>query len=483
MRSLSAQEGISRPRSLTKRTNLMLVVFFTLLTILLTTFVILTWEKVFLKPVFSMVAARYPGEQERETRQRVQQRIEHFFISITVDVIVVTMLLRLVGRQQRELAASEERYRALFEHASDGIGLMTVEDHRLLEVNKKFCDIFGCEPQEMIGKNAEELARTAAHDSLSSALPELLMSDVPRESELTLHPSSGPPLPVSVSSSTLSMGDESLLILLVRDLSVRKRLEAEKEEIQRQLFQSSKLASIGELSAGVAHEINNPLNGIINYAELLKDDGIARTDEQQHMLDGIIDEGQRIAMIVRNLLTFARRDAKELTRVSVADAINTSLVLFRYQLQKEGISVELDIPAELPPVRAESSRLRQVVVNMISNAHHALRARQGDGPKLFRITARAAERAGKQVVLLEFYDNGTGVAPAHRDKLFDPFFTTRRDGGGTGLGLSLSFGIVKVFGGTISVESEEGVFTRFTVELPVMEAQERHYADGVAGGR
>jgi signal transduction histidine kinase len=342
-----------------RRSNLYFVLFFTLLTFCLTTVVILTWEKVLMTPVFSLVAEHYPGEQESLTRWRVQQRLEHFFISITVDVIVVTMLLRLVGRQQRELAASEERYHALFEHASDGIGVMTAGDHKFVEVNKKFCDI--------------------------------------------------------------------------------------------------------------------------NFAQLLKDAGIAQTDMQRSMLDGIIDEGQRIAKIVRNLLAFARHEPQELSRVNVAEAINTSLALFTHQLQKDGINVELDIAADLPPVRADGSRLRQVVVNMISNAHHALQARTSAEPKLFCITAPAAVRAGRPTVRLEFFDNGTGVPRAHRDKIFDPFFTTKRNGGGTGLGLSLSFGIIKDFGGTISVDSEEGVFTRFTVELPALALREKQYADGVAG--
>src|SRR3712207_8511849 len=108
---------------------------------------------------------------------------------------------------------------------------------------------------------------------------------------------------------------------MIRDLRERRRLEAEKEQMQRQLFQSSKLASIGELSAGVAHEINNPLNGVLNYAQLLKDDGVARTEEHRRMLDGIIGEGERIARIVRDLLTFARHDPTQLTRVSLAETI------------------------------------------------------------------------------------------------------------------------------------------------------------------
>src|SRR3712207_1841560 len=160
---------------------------------------------------------------------------------------------------------------------------------------------------------------------------------------------------------------------MIRDLRERRRLEAEREQMQRQLFQSSKLASIGELSAGVAHEINNPLNGIINFAQLLKDDGVARTDEQRRMVDGIIGEGERIARIVRDLLTFARHDPRELTRVNLAETIEASMSLFGHQFVKDGIELEVEVEDGLPPVLADGSRLRQVVINMISKDRKSTR--------------------------------------------------------------------------------------------------------------
>jgi two-component system, NtrC family, sensor kinase len=129
-------------------------------------------------------------------------------------------------------------------------------------------------------------------------------------------------------------------------------------------------------------------------------------------------------------------------------------------------------------VRADSSRLRQVVVNLISNARHSLRAK-ADSPgerKTFRISARRAGSSGAALVRTEFYDNGIGIKREDLGKVFDPFFTTRRETGGTGLGLSISFGIVRDHGGTISVESEEGEFTRFTLDLPAAEAREVEYA-------
>jgi PAS domain S-box-containing protein len=438
-----------------------MIVAFTVLTIFLTTFVILTWEQLLRPPFFAWTERRYPYNAER--RATIQQRVEHFFISMTVDLIVVSLLLRLVGRQQRELIGSEKRYRALFEHASDGIGVVNAGDFKLVEANNKFCEIFSCPPQGLIGRDIRQLLRA---DATPDALTALLRSDASEESEMEVETSAGTSLPVAVSSSAIATDSERLIMLIVRDLSARKRLEAEKAEIQQQLFQTSKLASIGELSAGVAHEINNPLNGLINFAQLLQDEETDRPEFDRQMIQGIIDEGSRIAAIVRGLLTFARHDSQELRRTSISDIINTSISLFGRQLEKDGIRVEVDVEENLPNVRADGSRLRQVVVNMISNAHHALKSKQSDD-KLLRISARRAVRNGGEGVLrLEFFDNGVGVRREVMNRLFDPFFTTRRDTGGTGLGLSISFGIIRDHGGTITVESEEREFTRFIAELP-----------------
>jgi PAS domain-containing protein len=294
-----------------EKNNLKIIFFFILLTTTLTISVILLWEKVLLNPFYGWVDVRYPGVENAERRRLIQQRTEHFFISVTVDSIVVTLLLGVVRRQQRKLSESEERYRLLFEHANDGIGVISVPDFKIVQVNRKFGEILGYAQPELIGKNVRELAQrnsdgttseglskwiddTIAH-STSGQLPELdirklyqcpirgmlaelyarlavfVVSSAPEsnEQELQIQTPAGANVPVSASFSTLATGRERLIILIIRDLSERKRLEAEKAEMQRQLFQSSKLASIGELSAGVAHEINNPLNGIINFAQLL----------------------------------------------------------------------------------------------------------------------------------------------------------------------------------------------------------------------
>jgi PAS domain S-box-containing protein len=462
--------------------SLKVVLFFALLTMLVTAVVIIVWEKLLMLPVNAWLAANFAdgGRLPYVTTQR----FEHFFISTTVDVLIVTLLLRIVARQQRRLLASEKRYRALFEHASDGIGVIRADDHRVVDVNNKFCEIIGCQAKGLVGNKVQDLVRASGDGARAELLARLLGGEAVDETEMELKRPGGGTVSVVVSTNVITSDGERLVILIIRDLSERRRLEAEKEVMQRQLFQSSKLASIGELSAGVAHEINNPLNGIINFAQLLKDDEVARTAEQRRMIDGIIDEGERIARIVRDLLTFARHDPRELVRVHLGETISASMSLFGHQFVKDGIEVEIDVPEDLPPVMADGSRLRQVVINMISNAHHALRSKAGGG-KVLRVAARAVGDAGGARVRVEFFDNGAGIRREDIDKVFDPFFTTRRADGGTGLGLSLSFGIVREYGGTITVESTEGSHTRFVVELPAAGAGgvEHEHATSVAGGR
>src|SRR5687768_10589868 len=452
-----------------------LIVFFVLFTVLLTIGVIAFYELTIRPPFFAWVDKRYPGEANVQRRWDIKQRVEHVVISLMVDAMVVTLLLRLVHRQQRQLRTSEERYRALFEQARDGIGVVRLSDYRLIEANNKACEILGLRQQDCVDRDVREIFHAATP---SPAADLIRFNDHSSgENELTIQTAQGQTLPISVSFTPLSTEGEKVTIMSLRDLSMRKKLEAEREEMQRQLYQSSKLASIGELSAGVAHEINNPLNGIINFAQLLKDEETSRSEFEQQMIDGIIDEGERIAQIVRGLLTFASADTQQLKQVHLADSIKTSIALFGRQFEKDGIEVEIDLEPDLPMVRADSSRLRQVVVNLISNAYHALKATPAESreQKLFRITARRDGIAG-QIVRVEFYDNGIGIKREYLNKVFDPFFTTRRETGGTGLGLSVSFGIIRDFGGTITVESEQGEFTRFIIELSASDVWEANYA-------
>lgn len=471
-----------------KLNNAKLIISFTALTVALTWIVIFAYGQFLRQPFYAWVETSWPDNVRLQ--DQIEQSVEHFFISTVVDMVIVSLLLRLVNHQQRELLDSEKRYRALFEHASDGIGVVSASDHLLVEINKKFSTILGYDQPSLIGKHVCELFENGNCQSdkqsevaaCRSSDKELDAQTWSRGGEITIRTASGAPLIVSVSCDNISTGKEKLFILIIRDLTEHLRLEREKQEMQRQLFQTSKLASIGELSAGVAHEINNPLNAMVNFAQLLKDDGVARDKTQQQMLNGIIEEGGRIARIVRDLLTFARQDPHMLVQVAIAEVLGNSVSLFGHQLEKDRIDIIVEVAEDTLPVRADASRLRQVIVNIISNAHHALRGKSGD-QKMLRITARNVERNGQTVVRLEFLDNGIGIRREHIDKVFDPFFTTRRDSGGTGLGLSLSFGIIHDYGGKIWVESEKEKFTRFIIELPSDAKGRDEYGEDFAGRR
>jgi histidine kinase len=446
-----------------KRGNISLILFFAGLTLVTTWFVIFAWERLLRQSFYSWVEAHYPGEKLKQ--YNIQQRGEHFFISTSVDIIVVTMLLRLVDRQQRKLRRTEERYRAVFEHATDGIGIVAARNSTILDTNHRFAGMLGYSPDRIVGRDLATIMNSALEDPDNKKLWAIMSGLASSEVDVSVSRTGVPAFPASISSSSLLMDDDKLIVMIMRDRSERRRLEEEKELMQRQLYQKSKLESLGELSAGVAHEINNPLNCIINFAQLLKDSPAHLEETELHMVQGIIDEGERITKIVKNLLTFARRDLHDLGRVDVAETIRNSMSLFGRQLEMDGIRVEIELDGSLPVVIGDGVRLRQVIVNMISNARNALRDK-GSSDKLFKITASGFTQGSDEFVMIEFLDNGIGIAEEDLDRVFDPFFTTRRESGGTGLGLSLAFGIVHEYGGTISLESRKGEFARFVVQIP-----------------
>ena len=243
---------------------------------------------------------------------------------------------------------------------------------------------------------------------------------------------------------------------------------AEQRRLQEQLIQSDKLASIGQLAAGVAHEINNPLNGIVNYAQLL----LNKTEpgnHQAHFLEGILREGDRVAHIVRDLLTFARVEKEAHSLAHVSDILRTTLTLTEQQLRKDNIILEIEEQPNLPRIKCRSQRIQQVFLNLISNARHALNARypKGDPNKRLTIRIEQVEKEERPYVRITFHDLGVGIPTQNLPHVFTPFFTTKRPGEGTGLGLSISYGIVRDHYGDIHVESVEGEYTIFRVDLPV----------------
>jgi len=227
---------------------------------------------------------------------------------------------------------------------------------------------------------------------------------------------------------------------------------------QAQLVHSEKLASLGVLAGGVAHEINNPLMVILGRTELtLMDEGIV--SEARENLDTIRQETERIAEIVHGLLSFSRKSRQEkIEDISVNDVLERTLMLSEHQLTLGNIRVTKELDLDLPSIRTNPGQLQQVFMNLIINAHHAM----PDGGELtIRTSALPQDR-----VFIEIEDTGCGISPESLDRLFDPFFTTKEEGKGTGLGLSVSRNIVESQGGNIGVQSTVGVGTVFRVVLP-----------------
>lgn len=242
---------------------------------------------------------------------------------------------------------------------------------------------------------------------------------------------------------------------------------------QETLIQTEKMASLGELVAGVAHEVNNPLTGIVGFSDLLLKRDLDPTVRGQ--VDQIAQAGARIARIVQNLLVFSRRQAGTETLVDLNEVISGVVEIRGYELQAEGIRREMDLALALPPVLADASQLQSVFLNIINNAQHAIREKAGEG------VIRIASRREGESVCVTISDDGPGIEPVHLGRIFDPFFTTKEPGKGTGLGLSICHSIVTRSGGRIWAESEWGNGATFYVELPIAAGErDAEGSDGLA---
>jgi signal transduction histidine kinase len=242
--------------------------------------------------------------------------------------------------------------------------------------------------------------------------------------------------------------------------------------LQAEGMRAAHLASLGELAAGVAHEINNPVNGIINCAEILLNKSGEGTRERE-ISGRILKESGRIALIVKSLLSFGREETEEKMPSHVQEIVADSIALTDAQLRKEGITLVLDVPAGLPPVPAQPQQLVQVFLNLINNARYALSQKYPGKheEKVLAVTARELVVDDLPRVRIGFRDQGTGIPGNVVNRVFDPFFSTKPRGQGTGLGLSVSHGIVLRHGGTLTIDSVEGAYTEVVIELPASGVQ------------
>jgi signal transduction histidine kinase len=255
--------------------------------------------------------------------------------------------------------------------------------------------------------------------------------------------------------------DHTKMIIVLRDVT-------EKKKMQTETMRASHLAAVGELAAGVAHEINNPINGIINYAQILADD-CEEGGRDAEIPNRIIKEGERIAGLVRNLLSFARDRKEEHSPMRLQDVLSDALALTHTQMRKDSIKLKLDVPDDLPKIKGRSQEIQQVFLNILSNARHALNQKFPgvNEKKRLEIEGELTDIKGRRYVRMTFHDAGVGMPEHVLGRICDPFFSTKPKNEGTGLGLSISYGIVKDHGGRLWFDSLEGAYTKAVVDLPI----------------
>ncbi len=249
------------------------------------------------------------------------------------------------------------------------------------------------------------------------------------------------------------------------DITDKQKAEEEKKIMQAQLIQGQKLESIGTLASGIAHEVNNPIMGIINYADLITDE--TENSSIIELAEGIMEEGHRVAEIVKSLLSFSRIDKQSHSPAYLKDIIHSTLNLILSSLRKDDIELRLDITDKLTKVKCRTQQIQQVLLNLLTNSRYALnqKYKRWDEDKVILIKVESFRKNKEQWQRLIVEDHGTGIPAENMDIIFDPFFTTKGRVDGTGLGLSVSYGIIKEHDGSMRCESVEGEYTRIIIEL------------------
>ena len=379
--------------------------------------------------------------------------------TLRADRRYATLLEREVAAQTRSLmdslaatAAAEHNVRSLMEAVPDAIVVLDPEG-RVLDQNPSARAMVAVHPPPGTppGHSAFESLDRHAAAHVRTNLDAAFRGEGRRFEVPFTHTDGGMGMRSVIYAPVREGGKIRKVLALVRDVSEQRRTDA-------QLQQAEKLAAMGQLVSGVAHEINNPAAIISGFAEtLLLGD---MDEEQRDMVRMIRDEAQRIGRITSNLLAFARSGGKERGLVDLNDIVQRTFALRSYYLTTLNILVKLDLDPDSPRTWANGSEMQQLLLNLLINAEQALLT--VPPPRSIVLRTRTVD----QNVLLQCVDTGPGVAPELRSKIFDPFFTTKPEGVGTGLGLSICYGIARDHGGSIWVDSTPGAGATFTVSLP-----------------
>lgn len=361
-------------------------------------------------------------------------------------------------------------FESLFKESSDAIVLLDSK-RAAVQANLAVERLFGLTPKDFVQKGISSLFPDRAHPFFpkSRSFDADLLREEGRHEDIALKVGSGEIrlFEVFVAKASLTFRDTDERRKIEQEL-IQKHQEL--RNMQETLVQAGKLAALGELSAGIAHELNQPLQGIRGFIQEVRDQPGLPVEERKAYLDEVIKNVDRMAKIIQDLRSFTRQSTKDYARVSVRSVVQDVLSLIGKQLANHGVSVVQDFPKDLPEVYVNPNQLQQVLINLLGNAKDAIRSHAPKG----EIRIEALKENGGDFVALTVSDDGAGMSESVRKKIFDPFFTTKQAGQGMGLGLSLSMNLIQRMNGTILVQSEEGRGSRFTVRLPIQ---------GPAGGR
>ena len=362
-------------------------------------------------------------------------------------------LEHMVDERTRALMQSEHKYRRIFEVSKDMI-IVCRKNGRIVDLNPAGQKMLGLQSRQAIGNGMRLQHYLADDDHWTAIIKAIETQGFISSFEVDLKTEEGRQIKALVSGS-LDKGSEETadtIHFLVKDIEQRRLME-------RQMAQAEKLASIGQLSAGVAHEINNPLGIILGYTQLLlKDKG---SEQERHDdLKTIEKHARNCKTIVEDLLNFARESEPETDVVRIHDVIDDVLNFMQHHANLAEIEVETEYDPQVPLLQLDEKKIKQVFINLIMNAKHAV-----EGGGMIKITTRFDRQHDRLFILVA--DTGRGIEKKNLSRIFDPFFTTKPTGEGTGLGLSVSYGIIKNHGGDIAVDSQIGKGSIFTITLPV----------------
>ncbi len=361
------------------------------------------------------------------------------------------------SRLYQAVQSSEARYRTIFANASDMV-LILDTDWRIVSGNQRSVQILNVTPDDLVGQPLQRWCLPQEWPTIAQALQRVAQGLPQPPFTISLQHSAYESATIELNAQRLDADDQTRIVCIGRDLTERRRLE-------QQLIQSDKLSALGQLVAGVAHELNNPLTSISGYAQLLLRNRTLN-DEIRADLEQIRQQAERAGRIVRNLLMFAREHKPERLATQINEVIQSTLALQVYQLRVDNITVQLDLDPELPSTVTDPHQLQQVLLNLITNARQAMNER---GSGILTIRTRRHEAADGRYIEISISDNGVGIPAQYLDKVFNPFFTTKPVGQGTGLGLSICYGIIQEHQGQIWIESREGVGTTVFIRLPIIE--------------